>query len=292
MPNTLRGFKREGEIRIRATGGFPIIEEVYTFLVDADSKDTSRFEVFNSTPNIPIPNVTVSSYGITVCKDVALVRDDKIATLWHGTANFSSEVEENQNGSNDQQSNPETWVPIYETKFERLQEVATKDQVGKAISNSAGQPFDNGIIRARFIPVWEFFQIEPASVTDEQVIDRNEVVNIGAFKGRAARTLLCTVLSSVVGFYYGAPRRLTKYSLKYNSQNWRHKRLDVGTVFLDANGEGACGAGGYSPYTDCEGNVMLGGLDGSGAKVAPGTEPSVLEFSMYPEVNFSTFLRT
>jgi hypothetical protein len=66
--------------------------------------------------------------------------------------------------------------------------------------------------------------------------------------------------------------------------NWRHKRLDVGTVFLDG--------GVHKPYEDDAGNVILGGLDGSGAKVAPGTEPNVLEFSMYPEVNFSTFLRT
>jgi hypothetical protein len=283
MPNELRGYKREGDIKIRSSGGFPIIEEVYTFLVDAESKDTSRFEVFNSTPGIPVPNETVSSYGLTVCKDVSLVRDDGIATLWHGTANFSSEVEENQSGSNYQSSSPETWIPIYETKFERLQEIAVTDVDDDPIANSAGQPFENGIIRARYIPVWEFFQIEAATITDEQIIARNEIVNSGTFKGRAAGTLLCTVLSSVVGFYFGSPRRLTKYSLKYNFKNWKDKRLDVGTVYLDS--------GDLLPYLDEDGNVILGALDGAGAKQTAGTAPAIIEFDQFPEVDFSTFLR-
>lgn len=283
MPNELRGFKREGDIKIRSTGGFPILEEVYTFLVDAESKDTSRFEVFNSTPGIPIPNQTVSSYGLTVCKDVALVRDTGLATLWHGTANFSSEVGENQSGSNDNSSNPETWRPIYETKFERLQEVSMTDVDGDPIANSVGQPFENGITRARYIPVWEFFQIESAAISDEVIIARNETVNNGTFRGRAVNTLLCTVLSSAVGFYYGQPRRLTKYSLKYNFKNWRDKRLDVGTVYLSS--------GELVPYTDEDGNVILGALDGSAGKQAAGTPPAILQFDQFPGINFSSFLR-
>jgi len=284
MPNVLRGYKREGEIKLRSAGGIPVIEEVYTFLVDAENKDVSRFEVFNSTPNIPVPTVTVSSYGITICKDVSLSRDESIATLWHGTANFSSEVEENQSGSEKGGGNPEAWVPVYETKFERLQEILAKDASDVAIANSAGQPFESGIIRARFIPVWEFFQIESASVTDEQIVDRNETVNSAVFKGRAAKTLLCTVLSSVLGFYYGSPRRLTQYSLKYNKTDWRLKRADVGTVYKD----GAT----FKSYLDSDGNVMLGSLNGSGAKATVGNPPTMLNFDQFATSNFSTFLRT
>jgi hypothetical protein len=36
---------------------------------------------------------------------------------------------------------------------------------------------------------------------------------------------------------------------------------------------------------------MLGGLDGSGAKVAVGTEPAIVEFDMFAAVDFSSFLR-
>jgi hypothetical protein len=198
------------------------------------------------------------------------------------TANFSSEVDERQSVQA-VSGDPTAWIPIYETKFERLQENTTKDINGDAIANSSGQPFENGILRSRFIPIWEFFQLEAETVTDEQVIARNEIVNSAVFKGRAVKTLLCTVLSSVIGYYYGARRRLTRYSLRYNEYTWRHKRLDVGTVYLDA--------GVHKPYLDDEGNVMLGGLDGAGVKVAPGTAPFILEFDMYEQDDFATFLR-
>jgi hypothetical protein len=281
MANTIRGETRPAQISIRSNGGIPLLDETYHFLVEADSKNTSRLSVV-TTPGLPIVGVTVSSFGISVCKSKNAVRRENQPTLWDVTCEFSSEVDERQSNQ-DPASNPEAWVPIYETKFERLQEHATKDRAGKSIANSAGQPFENGIIRARFIPVWEFFQLESGSITDEEVIARNEVVNTTTFKGKAAKTLLCTVMSSVVGFYFGAKRRLTQYSLKYNDQTWKHKRLDVGTVFKD-------GAS-HKPYLDSDGNVMLGGLNGSGAKVAVGTEPAVIEFDMFEAVSFQSFLR-
>jgi hypothetical protein len=202
--------------------------------------------------------------------------------LWDVTSTFSSEVDERQSVQS-VGGDPTVWVPIYETKFERLQEIVTKDAAGDAVANSAGQPFADGLVRTRFIPVWEFFQIEAATVTDEQIIDRNETVNNATFKGRLEKTLLCTVISSVVGFYYGGRRRLTRYCLRYNVAKWTHKRLDVGTVFLDT--------GKHKPYLDAEGNVILGGLNGSGAKVAVGTEPNVLEVDIYTSATFTDFLR-
>jgi hypothetical protein len=281
MPNEVKGETRPAQISIRSAGGIPILDETYHFLVRAESKNTSRLSVI-LTPGLPIVGITISSFGISVCKSKNAVRRENQPDLWDVTCEFSSEVDERQSNQ-DPESDPATWVPIYETKFERLQEHATKDRSGKAIANSAGQPFENGIIRARYIPVWEFFQFESALITDEQVIARNEVVNSDVFRGRAAKTLLCTVMSSVVGFYFGARRRLTQYSLKYNDQTWKHKRLDVGTVFLDG--------GNHKPYLDDEGNVMLGGLNGSGAKVAVGDEPAIVEFDMFEAVAFSSFLR-
>jgi hypothetical protein len=236
-----------------------------------------------ATSGIPQVGITVSSGGAAVCRTVDAVRREDQRLLWDITATFSSDVDERQ-ATQAITGDPTAWIPIYETKFERLQEIATKDEAGTAIANSAGQPFENGIIRARFIPIWEFFQLEASSVSDETVIERNETVNDATFKGRAQHTLLCTVLSSVIGFYYGSKRRLTRYCLRYNSKTWKHKRLDVGTVYLNG--------GVHSAYLDDDGNVMLGGLNGAGAKVTPGTEPAVLEFAMYPEVTFSSFLRT
>jgi len=233
---------------------------------------------------LPRVGVTLSALGIAVCKTVNATRREDQRTLWDVVATFSSEVEERQNVQSVSGS-PTTWLPIYETKFERLQEVTTKDAAGDSIANSAGQPFENGILRSRFIPIWEFYQFEPATVTDEVVIDRNETVNDATFKGKAAKSLLCTVLSSVIGFYYGSRLRLTRYAIRYNEALWTHKRLDVGTGYLEA--------GVLLPYYDnpIDRNVILGSLDGAGNKQPVGTGPAVLEFDMYESVSFASFLR-
>lgn len=278
---TVLGERRVGTINIRSSNGIPVVDETFEYLVEADDINESRVTIVTA-PGLPITGITTGTAGVTICQTKNCTRDDNNALLWHVTCSFSSEVEEGQQNP-DPQTDPEEWVPIYETKFERLQEIVTKDQSGTKIANSAGQPFENGLTITRFIPVWEFWQIESASISDETIIDRNEVVNSSTFLGRAAKTLLCTVQSSQIGFYYGATRRLTKYSLKYNDKTWQHRRLDVGTVYLDA--------GVLKPYLDDEGNVILGGLNGSGAKVTAGQPPAERAFDMYATNAFS-FLRT
>jgi hypothetical protein len=280
MATVLVGEQSEGKSSLRSSGGLPVLDETFHFLVRADSVNEDRVNVLY-TAGLPRVNVSVSSYGSAVCRSVDAVRRSDQRKLWDVTATFSSEVTESQGGQ-DSSEEPTEWVPIYETKFERLQENVTKDTNGDAVANSAGQPFANGIIRSRFIPIWEFYQFESATLTDEQVIERNEVVNSATFKGRPARTLLCTVMSSVVGFYYGRKLRLTRYALRYNKKNWRDKRIDLGTLYLDG--------GQLKPYL-VKGVVVLGGLNGSGGKVATGTKPSVLEFALYEEVAFADFLR-
>lgn len=281
VSGTLQGEKRQGRGAIRSSGGIPVLDETYHYLVLMAAATADRVDAL-AVSGVPQVGITQSAGGSAICNGVDAVRREDQVLYWDITATFSSEVDERQS----QQivsGNPIEWVPIYETKFERLQEIVTKDYAGVAVANSAGQPFETGVIRARFIPIWEFYQFEPETVTDEQVIARNEVINSAEFKGREAWTLLCTVMSSVVGFYYGSRRRLTRYALRYNEYYWKHYRLDVGTVYLDG--------GVHKPYLDDEQNVMLGGLNGSGAKVAPGTEPALLAFDIYPQVAFSSFLR-
>jgi hypothetical protein len=288
MATTFLGEQGAGKSSIRSTGGVAVLEEEFHFLVLADSVNESRLNVLNTT-GLPIVNVSVSASGFCICRTLDATRREDQKLYWDVTASFSSEVSEGQSSAASSgtsvSSNPIEWVPIYETKFERQQEIVTKDLAGTAIANSAGQPFETGVVRSRFLPIWELYQFEPDTDTDEEVIDRNETVNNGPFKGKATKTLLCTVLSSVVGFYYGSRKRLTRYALRYNKDTWKYKRLDVGTAYLEG--------GVLKPYYDSEitKNVILGGLNGSGAKVSVGTAPSVLEFDIYPEVSFSSFLR-
>ena len=273
-------IKREGDVAIRSSGGMPILDETYYYLVVGSSKSEAYLSIIN-TPGLPLVNTTVSPSGYGICKTKSAKQREANPIYWDVTCHFSSEVDERQNNQ-DPATDPVTWVPIYETKFERLQEIVTKDLNNKAVANSAGQPFEVGLTIGRFIPVWEFFQLESGSITDEQMADRNETINSSTFKGKPAKTLLLTIMSSVVGFYYGQRRRLTQYSIKYNKRKWKHKRLDVGTVYLEGTF--------HLPYLDKDGNVMLGGLNGAGLKVAVGDPPATLEFDIYDDISFS-FLR-
>lgn len=274
--------KREGQCGIRSSKGIPILDETYSFIVVCTNKDEEYTSVLNAT-GLPYVGVTVSPSGYGVCKSKNATRRTDNPYYWDVTSTFSSEVEE-KSDQQDPSTDPTAWVPIYETKFERLQEIVTKDLAGTSIANSAGQPFPVGLTINRFIPVWEFFQIEPP-ISDETLIDRNETINSAVFKGRAAKSLLLTVMMSQVGFYYGARRRLTQYSLKYNSRLWTHKRLDVGTVYVSS--------GTHLPYLDSgtPPRVINGGLNGSGAKVSVGSPPETLVFEQYTQLAFASFLR-
>jgi len=276
---------REGSGRIRSRGGRPVYEETYTFVIQADHKTQTRDVILTTTPGLPQVGVSTSAGGFAGCVGVSLQRDPGNALIWRATAEFSSEVEESSGatgGNGGPLDPPDAWIPIYETKFERYQEVVTKDQSGAAIANSAGQAFETGLTITRHIPIWEFFQFEAATVSDETIIARSETVNNTTFKGRAAKTLLCVVLSSVLGLFYGQRRRLTQYQLKYNSRDWRHKRLDVGTQYKSGTT--------LLDFTSADGSIMLGSLDGAGAKQAAGTAPAIRNFDQYATSTFD-FLR-
>jgi hypothetical protein len=273
---------REGDFSIRSQGGLPVIDETYSWIVVAESELVPYLTVVN-TPGLPIVNGTVSPFGLGVCRSKKGKRWTQNAKYWTVTCEFSSAVDESANSNiQDPSVDPVAWVPVYETKFERLQEIVTTDKAGETIANSLGMPFSTGMTINRFIPVWEFYQIENPD-PDEAIVERMERVNEFEFKGKEPKTLLCIILSSVVGFYYGQRRRLTHYSVKYNRKKWTHKRLDTGPAYLDGTN--------LVPYTDKFGNVINGGLDGEGGKVDVGESPAVLEFEYYDETNFNTFLR-
>jgi hypothetical protein len=269
--------------------GMPVFEAVYHYLVEAESKTTSRLSILRDTTGLPKPGVNYLTDGFAMCKSTVAVQRPEQVLLWDVTAQFSTEVKQGQDSQNPG-SDPVEWKPIYETKFERIQEIVTSDFAGVSVGPSSGGLFENGMTRTRSIPIWEFYQFESASVTDEDIVDRNETVNSVSFKGRAAHTLLLTVQSSVIGFYYGQSLRLTQYALKYNYKNWKHKRLDCNVVYLDGGVlKPYLDAG--DPANDVPPQVILGPLNGSGGKAATGDPAAELEFEMYEPISFSAFLR-
>jgi hypothetical protein len=244
MTHQLIGEARQGGFSVKSSGGVPTLVETYEFRVKADSINASRLSV-SFTPGLPIVNQTVSAFGLTVCRSKQGDRDPLNPLYWDFVCEFSSEVEENQDrgGADEFGSDPTEWTPIYETRFERMTEIVNVDASGDPITNSADEMFPEGMTRTRFIPIWTFFQFEAPTVTDETIIGRNEVVNSSTFKGRAAKTLLCTIVKSTIGFYYGQKLRFTQYELRYNVRTWQLKRLDMASDGTALNGSGAAAAG-------------------------------------------------
>ncbi len=281
---TLLGEKREGNGSIRASdGGIPVVEQEFHYLVEANNKFETRESIL-STPGLPL--VGISQIGLALCQTKQAARREEGGLLWDVTCGFSSEVDEQQDDG-DGGTDPEAWVPIYRTQFERETYVATQDRNGDPIVNPAGDPYSTGITLIRKIPVWNIWQFEAASVTDDDILDRSEVVNSVVFKNKQPHTLLCTVLDSVIGFYYGQRRRLTNYQLKYKKDNWKEKRLARGPNYLKTADDQAS----KTLYT-VEGDSKtptVGLLAENGTKTDKAS-PFYQEFEIYEPVAFS-FLR-
>jgi hypothetical protein len=107
----------------------------------------------------------------------------------------------------------------------------------KPFTNGAGVPFATAPPIRTDLVRWEFAQFEPISVTDFIVAERHESINSLPFLTFPKHTLLLKVLKSEVGFYYGQARRLTRYSLIYNPDNWHEKIANWGNAFNDAAGK-------------------------------------------------------
>lgn len=268
--------KRSGSARIRTSRGRLTYEEDWEFLVKSDSRFEDR-NVVLGTVGLPIPLVSIR--GSMVCRSLDVKRREEQPMLWDCAASYSSEVEENQGGS--QGGDPTTWVVVRETKFETLTEIAYRDRLNVPIVNTAKAPFETLPMFKRLIPVWEFWQFESLAVTDEILADRNETYNENDYKQKAAFTLLCNVGSSSVGFYYGFRRRLTQYTLKYNWKTWKLRIPSVGTHELIA--------GVLTPIYK-GGELTLKGLKEDGTKVGDTETPFLMSFDEYQPSDFS-FLR-
>lgn len=276
----LLGEKRGGEIYTSLRDGQAVYECTYYYTVRGVTKEDSRKYIVENTTGLPKVNESVDDDNLGVCSSVRAVRREDNPLIWDVTAIFESIVE--QGNSVAIGADPLAWIPRRRTIFFNKDEVRAADNAGTAYKNSAGQALVGIPPIKRTLVAWRFVQFESASVTDETIADRNETVNSTTFKGKAAKTLLLTVEDSEVGTYYGQPLRLTQYLLKYDPKDWRTKMLDVGTVYKSGTT--------LLPYTDAAGNVIEGGLNGSGAKVTGGNAPSILYFDDYATSTFS-FLR-
>lgn len=231
MAHTLSAPKPVGGISLKIKSGRMVREETIEWFLTADNINPNKNE-FLSIPGFPIPNSTSSSFA-GVCTAVSVDRIVGNRFMWSVKATFSSDIQENSGG--DGGGDPEAWVPVREVTLEPFDVFRTKDLDLKPFTNGAGVPFDSAPPTTNDLVKWDFFQFEPITgpnaVTDTGLSARNMVINTNPFVGCAADTLLLRIRKSSVGYFYGARRRLTEYSMTYNPNTWHEELPNVGNSF-------------------------------------------------------------
>lgn len=281
MALTLRGEKRIGGGRVAIGNNGLEYSETYQYIVETDDINTGREEVMTCT-GLPELFISQSVGGPAICTSIRVDRNPVNPLFWDVIAEFTSDIPEGSVGATFGTVDPPTaWTSRAKIRFEHLEETVFKDANGDPVVNSAGFAFDSGIQRIRTIPCYDFVQFEPASTTIETIVDRDNKVNSGTFRGRAAKTLLLTVQGIDYGYFYGEECVKVAYSMKYKSDTWRLSYLDVGEQYVD---------GLDYKFFERDGVTYVGNLDGAGGALADGFPPTVLEFDMYDDLSFS-FLR-
>ncbi len=276
---------RDGGIRARYSKGIVNREEDHHFFVKADSLTQLRTDIIYSTAGLPIPGQTIFNGMLCIGSDA--VRTKENGLVLDVTCTFSTEVEgidpENPATSGPLAGDPVLWIPVRQTLHERAEEYFLTDVDGSLITNSYGDFYENGIIRARWLLSWDFVQFDRISVKDEDLMEWNEVVNKTEWKGKPAKTWLCRVLDSEVGFYAGHACRKTIFRVTYNNRTWRVRRVDMGWRFLNADGEEEL----FSVKT----RFHMGPLDGTGHAAASPAAAAVRKFDQFESIEFKDFLR-
>lgn len=280
---TVRGQKRDGSGRVRKSKDKLLFEETYIFSVYTDDLSATRLQVLGAS-GIPIIGTTLSAGGRAVCVSLAADRNPTNPYEWTVTAEFSSEVEEDSSGADDGQGNPPTdWIPIAEMSFETYQFYKQKDIDGKPYVNSAGYPFSGGIPETRTIAKFDFDQFEAPTLKLEDIIDRNETVNRGAFLGKPQKTWKLTIAGAKLGFYYGYKAWRISYSLAYNPDTWIVQVCDKGPFYIQ-NGRKIP----FSTIAPQQNHIgLLNGQGGAGAQ----NRPVYIDFNQYQMLRFSDFIK-
>lgn len=280
---TLLGEMRKGSGGIKKGKGFQLtFTQTYHFLVVTDSAETSREEVLQ-TDGLPIVGLIYGSLNL-ICTSKTAERRESHTRYWDVVCEFETGTEEQQQNPENPSQDPTTWFPVFNISFETKERVITKDKSAtpKDIVNSAGQPFETPLVEKRTICSVPFVQFEEVSTTLATIMNRNEKINSVAFKGCAAKTLLCQVTNAEQGYFGGYPAWRVSYVLKYDPDTWVTKLIDAGSMYLDGTT-----LRGY--MDDQEEFRIYGLLDGSGGKSETVVE---LEFQPNSEISFASFIRT
>jgi hypothetical protein len=293
----------QGGVSVRKEGNGLVMVERMEFVIRTDSKTYTRSQVIRAA-GMPVVNLSRTASG-AVCTSKDAERDAKNPYVWRGKAEFTTSNNEQEEDPENPSDDPTTWIPRWKVRFEPYEETVFHDSEGRAIVNSAKDPFAAGFTRKRLIAATTAVQYENPALTLDDIMDRNEAVNDSPFLLLPTGTLQLYVKDAELGTYGDYAAWRVVYALAYKKgipaakyrkydgtawvaatdwSGWRELVLDVGNRFLSG--------GVPTPYETKGGHRIEGPLNGEGLKLPAGNSPVVLGVEVFPTMDFNTFLRT
>lgn len=281
MATILKGWRKGvgGKFSL-SKGKSPVYTETRTAVVFSDIKDESPAVVLFTTGLPRVGLTTLIGIANSVCTDVSPKQDTGSPYLWLVDCEFSTDTEGQDTGDD---PDPTTWTPRYSGKIETYPEVMHEDfsSPPEKYVNSAKKKFPEPLIRNRPIIVYSFKQYIVPTITDVQIGEFNDTINLTAFKGFAADTLKCTISEFERGYFYQMDCTLLSVQVAYKRNGWLDRPLDMGYEYRETAGTSAVGSAGG----------MLVSLNTDGTRRSDTLDPLVKVFVPHKRVEFSTFLR-
>lgn len=280
MATILKGWKKGMGGKFSKGKSGPVYTETRTAVVYSDIKTESPAAVLYTTGLPRVGLTTLSGIANSICTDVSPTQDTGSPYLWTVDCEFSTATEDQDTGDN---PDPTTWTPRYSGKIETYPEVMFEDfsSPPRKYVNSANKKFPEPLIRNRPIIVYSFKQYIVSTITDVQIGEFNDTINLTAFKGFPNDTLKCTISEFERGYFYALDCTLLSVSVAFKRDGWLDRPLDMGYEYRPSAGVPAVGSAGG----------MLVSLNGDGTLRSDISEPLVKTFVPHKRVSFSTFLR-
>lgn len=229
-----------------------------------------------------------------LCRSIKASADSDDSLNWVITVTYKK-LANATDDSEDSEDSPLDDKAEISWDFQQYEENVEFDQAGKAIKNSAGDPFQNPIVRDRSRAVLTVVQNE-AQYSVNTALTYGDTINNNTFMSCPRYTLLCKppkakkIFSTAVkiGYYWQVT-----YEFHLNPQGWLKRVLDAG-LYEKRQDPSAQNQLKLVPILDDHGMpvTVAKPLNGYGQKLHPEGNPNWLEFKVYPMTNFNFNFRS
>ncbi len=183
---------------------------------------------------------------------------------------------------------PLEWPIRIRASFQQYEKVIWVDQDGKAVRNSAGDPFGDPVVVDDSRPMLVVTRNESVNAFNLTLAaQQKDKVNAAVWNGFPARTVKCSDIQTgdeqkdpATSLYYYS----VSYVFDIKWETWTREILDQGFAYLDGSTR--------KPFLDDEGQPISDPklLDGLGEELDASMDPPVLlSYRVYPDTDFTVF---